>query len=211
MQIIKGVSYLHSRGIVHRDLKPENILIDAQGNAQVADFGFDAMSNAHHAVKGTPRFMAPEVLLHGRQPTTASDVWSLGALLCSLLSLLTLYTGQGVNDVRGLCHFLAHGGKPELAALPRELAGTGIVELLDDCLSADPAARPTMTEVNTRYSMILATVLRHQSGSIPHSESEAARNPDRKHKQLDAIIAKAEMLCRSRKRAGTSNLQHRLW
>lgn len=27
-QIIKAISYCHSRGVCHRDIKPENILVD---------------------------------------------------------------------------------------------------------------------------------------------------------------------------------------
>jgi protein kinase X len=39
-QIVKALSYLHSKNIVYRDLKPENILLDSVGYVKVTDFGF---------------------------------------------------------------------------------------------------------------------------------------------------------------------------
>ena len=37
--MLKGVSFIHSRCIAHRDLKPDNFLLAADGNVKIADFG----------------------------------------------------------------------------------------------------------------------------------------------------------------------------
>lgn len=37
-QLVRGVSYLHSKGITHRDIKPENILLH-NGILKISDFG----------------------------------------------------------------------------------------------------------------------------------------------------------------------------
>ncbi len=73
--------------ILHQDIKPDNILLDDSLNAYLIDFGFSRLENQEFAVssvfKGTPGFIAPEQI---RQPTTASDIYSLGVTLTCLLT-----------------------------------------------------------------------------------------------------------------------------
>lgn len=80
--IILALEFLHARRIAYLDLKSENILVDHQGYLKIIDFGIaQRITSARcHVVKGTPTFMAPEMILM-KGYNTAADMWSLGICL----------------------------------------------------------------------------------------------------------------------------------
>src|SRR5437773_3575337 len=87
-----AVQFAHDRGVLHRDLKPSNILFDEQNRPYVSDFGLAKLANTETDLTrsvdflGTPHYVAPEIAIRSaRQATTASDIYSLGAILYELL------------------------------------------------------------------------------------------------------------------------------
>ncbi|KAK3437431.1 hypothetical protein EUGRSUZ_C02118 [Eucalyptus grandis] len=89
--VVKGLSYLHDSRIIHRDLKPRNVLITRNQPfcAQLSDMGIskylpeDKSSLGYHDTGcGTSGWRAPELLHHGGRQTQATDVFSLGCVLC---------------------------------------------------------------------------------------------------------------------------------
>jgi tetratricopeptide (TPR) repeat protein len=90
-RVCEAVSYAHRNLIIHRDIKPSNILVDASGEPKLLDFGIAKILDA--AVDQTrtqerlltPEYASPEQL-RGLAQTTATDVYSLGAVLYKLLT-----------------------------------------------------------------------------------------------------------------------------
>ncbi len=91
LRVCEGVSHAHRHLIIHRDLKPSNILVDASGQPKLLDFGIakllDETGELTQTVERllTPNYASPEQL-SGEAQTTATDVYSLGAVLYKLLT-----------------------------------------------------------------------------------------------------------------------------
>jgi thiol-disulfide isomerase/thioredoxin/tRNA A-37 threonylcarbamoyl transferase component Bud32/tetratricopeptide (TPR) repeat protein len=92
-EVAHAVHHAHQHGILHRDLKPGNILLDCEGHPHVTDFGLAkhlggtaTNKTQSGAILGTPGYMSPEQATARKDLTTASDVYSLGALLYDLLT-----------------------------------------------------------------------------------------------------------------------------
>lgn len=90
LKVCDAVAYLHRNLIVHRDLKPQNILVTREGEPKLLDFGIakilDTADSAATALRMlTPDYASPEQVM-GLPTTTATDIYSLGAVLYKLLT-----------------------------------------------------------------------------------------------------------------------------
>jgi serine/threonine-protein kinase len=96
LDVLAAVGHTHANLIVHRDIKPSNILVTEEGAVKLLDFGiakllhddvqFVSAQGTHDLTRAlTPQYAAPEQVLN-LPITVATDVYSLGVLLYSLLS-----------------------------------------------------------------------------------------------------------------------------
>src|SRR5262249_28588769 len=91
LKVCTAVSHAHRNLIVHRDLKPSNILVTSDGEPKLLDFGIAKLiTHDAHATKTIERMLTPEYAspeqVTGENTGTATDVYSLGAILYKLVT-----------------------------------------------------------------------------------------------------------------------------
>lgn len=91
LRVCEAVSYAHRNLIIHRDIKPSNLLVDSSGQPKLLDFGIAKILDAPADETCTrerlltPEYASPEQI-SGQTQTTATDIYSLGAVLYKLLT-----------------------------------------------------------------------------------------------------------------------------
>ena len=102
LKVCAAVAYMHRNLVVHRDLKPANILVTTEGEPKLLDFGIAKMlgpttdSTATSTRMLTPDYASPEQVVGG-PITTASDIYSLGAVLYKVLTGTSPHRFEGVS------------------------------------------------------------------------------------------------------------------
>ena len=139
--VAEALVAIHRAGLIHRDLKPSNILLAADG-PRVIDFGISrtvdgtALTAAGQVI-GSAGYIPPEQA-GGRPPSSAGDVFSLGAVLAFAA------TGRppfGTGPLPVLL-FRATHEEPRLDGVPVRM-----VAVIARCLAKDPDQRPRAEEL----------------------------------------------------------------
>lgn len=166
LESARGINTLHlwRPQIVHRDLKTLNLLLDEKLRIKVCDFGLSRYVSVEHdqstffKMRGTFAYFAPEVY-QGKPFTSKSDVYSLGIILWEIVHRIIFGSHtrpfaefKHINHDFQIIIQAAKGLRPTLPfSTPRLL-----VKLYDDCVAADPEARPTCQEIIERLEHITA-------------------------------------------------------
>ncbi len=168
-----ALAAVHAHGIVHRDVRPESILCEQPGDrVLLADFGLaaflatadeaaDRITTAGHIVTDL-QYSAPEFLV-GEEPTSASDVYSLGVLAYHLL------TGDGPHDAATVTDRVrAHLRQSPVRLRSRDVeAPVALQELLDACLAKAPGDRPASGGLAEAFGELTAVSRAPRADDIP--------------------------------------------
>jgi eukaryotic-like serine/threonine-protein kinase len=157
LRSLDALVYIHSRGIVHLDLKLENVLLRrplVQGSAiepVLIDFGVAAQTKQSNATGGTLITMSPEYIRKIRGELAPEqkvdlekvDIYALGVVM------YRMWTGQypfGGLTERSLSSAILHEAVQPPRKFNPELP-IQVDSLLQQWLSKDPIARPSLEEI----------------------------------------------------------------
>ena len=107
-QVSRALAKAHERGIFHRDIKPANIFLatDDELFVKVVDFGVAKFSGpealemtAQGNMVGTPAYMSPEQLFHGRSVDHRGDLWSLGVVAYQVITGTRPFDGLTLGEL----------------------------------------------------------------------------------------------------------------
>ncbi|KAI4330122.1 hypothetical protein MLD38_028428 [Melastoma candidum] len=143
-QITSGLAYLHGRNVVHRDIKGANILVGPSGEIKLADFGMAKHTTSSASMlsfKGSPYWMAPEVVMNSNGYSLAVDVWSLG---CTILEMATAKPPWSQYEV--VAAIFKIGNSKDMPEIPDHLSNEA-KSFIRLCLQREPSARPTASQL----------------------------------------------------------------
>ncbi|KAL8050875.1 hypothetical protein ABFX02_06G108300 [Erythranthe guttata] len=172
-QILSGLAFLHAKNTVHRDIKGANILVDPNGRVKLADFGMAkhiAGQSCPLSFKGSPYWMAPEVIRNSNGCSLAVDVWSLG---CTVLEMAT--SKPPWSQYEGVAAMFKIGNSKELPTIPEHLSDEG-KEFVRLCLQRNPLHRPTAAQLLEHPFVKSAAPLEKQMLSSTSSDHPAVTN-----------------------------------
>lgn len=133
----------HHAGLIHRDVKPSNILVTTFGAPVLADFGISSSlvrQGADEMLAMSVPWSAPEVVAEQTAGTVASEVWSLGATVYSLLAGHSPFERRekGQNSREQLRRRIA---RASYTAITRTDVPPSVQDVLAKAMARDPAQR----------------------------------------------------------------------
>ena len=146
IQLTKIVQLIHRAGIVHQDLKPGQVMVVSQSPLKLVLTDFDWSVPNGRVVR---KVWTPWYGYIDDKPSEKSDIFTLGIILCALLTGATPYQARHDNLFEAeLWHRWVSGRSYDE---PIDLNPDDITKKLNQvivsCLSPNPSDRPSLDEI----------------------------------------------------------------
>lgn len=177
LDIARGMNYLHhcNPPIIHRDLKSSNLLVDKNWTVKVGDFGLSRLKHETFLQtktgKGTPQWMAPEVL-RNEPSDEKSDVYSFGVILWEIATEKIPWDNLNSMQVIGAVGFMN-----QRLEIPKE-TDPRWASMIESCWQSDPQSRPAFQELLEKLRDL------QRQYTIQLQQSRAASGDHNTHKEL---------------------------
>ncbi|MGV9617418.1 serine/threonine-protein kinase [Streptomyces tendae] len=161
--LLDALGTAHTAGILHRDVKPSNVLVADDGRVVLTDFGVAQVAGATTLTEsgsfvGSPEYTAPE-RMSGSGTGPESDLWSLGVLLCAVLSGASPFHRDSLGGV--LHAVVTEEIRPPAQAAP-------LLPVVRGLLERDPRQRLDAASAQRMLRAFLST------GRTPATAAQAA-------------------------------------
>ena len=191
---LQALAFLHSKGVIHGDVKPTNLFLDKRGHVKLGDFGLArrATSDQGSLLKGTTRYMAPELIAQQFGPVGPhSDLYSLGFSAYELMcgdQFESLFPGmEAFGRDKQVAWMMWHAAPDRrLPQVERVLEGVppDLARVIDRLTNKDPAQRYRTAE------QALADLHDVPAGALsPTKEDEAAAEAARRAARRKRVMA----------------------
>ncbi|KAL3508172.1 hypothetical protein ACH5RR_033554 [Cinchona calisaya] len=150
LDVARGMNYLHhcNPPIIHRDLKSSNLLVDKNWTVKVGDFGLSRLKRETYLTtktgKGTPQWMAPEVLRNEPSDEKA-DIYSFGVILWELATEKIPWDNLNSMQVIGAVGFMN-----QRLDIPKDIDPQWVA-IIESCWHSEPRSRPSSQDLVERF------------------------------------------------------------